>query len=258
MENEDFSKWSRLVHQTAFFYLKYRDYYWALEFLKKSSLSLMSSSDVFYDGDRELTGWHLYIQVPMELKKKFDEYLEEDIKEAYGEALGSDNYLRDIHVEIKKIEDSDFYFNFKDQVASLSRKFDYDVVLSFAGEDRQYVEQVANNLLYSNIRVFYDKFSQVDTWGKDLYIHFDDIYRKKARYCVMFLSENYANKLWTSHERRSAQARAFEEKREYILPVRFDDTEIPGITSTIGYINANEFTPEELANRIKEKIKNGE
>ncbi len=247
-------KWCKLVHQTAFSYLKYKDYFWALEFLKKSNLSLMSSSDGWYAGDRELTGWHLYIQVPMEYKDEFDANIKKDIDEAYNESLGSDNYLRDIHVEIKLIENSEFYFNFKDQVASLSKKFDYDVVLSFAGEDRKYVEQVATNLLYSEIRVFYDKFSSVDSWGKDLYIHFDEIYRKKARFCVMFLSENYAKKLWTNHERRSAQARAFEEKEEYILPVRFDNTEIPGIVTTIGYINANKYTPKELADMIKEKL----
>ena len=36
-----------------------------------------------------------------------------------------------------------------------------------------------------------------------------------VRYCVMFISKNYANKIWTSHERRSALAKAIEEKEEY-------------------------------------------
>ena len=30
----------------------------------------------------------------------------------------------------------------------------------------------------------------------------------------MFLSKEYANKLWTNHERKSAQERAFKEKKE--------------------------------------------
>jgi hypothetical protein len=65
-------------------------------------------------------------------------------------------------------------------------------------------------------------------WGKDLYEHLDWIYQKAARYCVLFASEAYANKVWTTHERRSAQARALQSNQEYVLPVRFDDTEIPG------------------------------
>jgi hypothetical protein len=40
--------------------------------------------------------------------------------------------------------------------------FDYDVALSFAGEDREYVNQVAGVLNELGIRVFYDKYEQVD------------------------------------------------------------------------------------------------
>lgn len=43
---------------------------------------------------------------------------------------------------------------------------EYDVALSFAGEDREYVEQVATLLLNAGIRVFYDKFETVKLWGE--------------------------------------------------------------------------------------------
>ena len=42
----------------------------------------------------------------------------------------------------------------------------YDVALSFAGEDRPYVQQVAQRLVESGIKVFYDDFEKVDLWGK--------------------------------------------------------------------------------------------
>ena len=115
--------------------------------------------------------------------------------------------------------------------------FEFDVVLSFAGEQRPYVEEVAARLRAAGIRVFYDANEQASLWGKNLYTHLDEIYRKRARYCVMFLSEAYRDKLWTNHERESAQARAFEESKEYVLPARFDDTEIPGIHPTIAYVD---------------------
>ena len=70
----------------------------------------------------------------------------------------------------------------------------------------------------------------------------------------MFISKNYAGKLWTTHERESAQARAFLEHREYILPARFDETEIPGILPTIGYVNLRKISPQELAEMIKQKV----
>src|SRR2546429_4350354 len=109
-----------------------------------------------------------------------------------------------------------------------SSDFEYDVCLSFAGEDRAYVKQVADKLTKEGVRVFYDEYERAELWGKDLYIHLDDVYQNAAKHCVLFASKNYARKLWASHERRSAQARAFRENQEYILPARFDDTEIPG------------------------------
>lgn len=132
--------------------------------------------------------------------------------------------------------------------------YKYDVALSFSGEQREYVEAVANYLGKHAVSAFYDNYEEADMWGKDLYEHLDEIYRKEARYCVIFLSKDYASKLWTNHERKSAQARAFKEKGEYILPARFDDTEIPCIRPTIGYVDLREKAPEELGALILEKL----
>ena len=104
------------------------------------------------------------------------------------------------------------------------------------------------------INVFYDTYEQANLWGKDLYEHLDDIYSKKSRFVIMFISKEYAEKLWTTHERKSAQARAFKEKEEYILPVKFDKTEIPGIRDTIGYLDANKFNPDELVDIFMKKF----
>jgi hypothetical protein len=71
---------------------------------------------------------------------------------------------------------------------------------------------------------------------------------------VVFCSESYRRKLWTNHERKSALARAFEENTEYILPARFDDTEIPGIRKTIGYLDLRRINPTELAAEVLKKI----
>lgn len=99
----------------------------------------------------------------------------------------------------------------------------YDVALSFAGEDRVYVEKVAKELRNYDIKVFYDRFEETTLWGKNLYTYLSEIYKEKAHYTVMFVSEAYKLKVWTNHERESAQARAFEERREYILPAKFDE-----------------------------------
>jgi TIR domain len=132
--------------------------------------------------------------------------------------------------------------------------FEYDVCLSFAGEQRAYVERVANSLTSRNVRVFYDLNEQATLWGKDLYEHLDEVYRKKARYCIIFISNDYIQKVWTSHERKSAQARAIEIGAEYILPARFDDSAVPGLHSTVGYIDLRITSPEDLAALAIQKI----
>lgn len=136
----------------------------------------------------------------------------------------------------------------------MSSDYEYDVAVSFAGEQRAYVEQVASALRNKGVRVFYDGYEVANLWGKDLYEHLDYVYQRAARFCVIFASAEYAEKMWTTHERRSAQARAIEERAEYILPARFDETEIPGIRKTIGHINLQELEPQELADLIVAKL----
>lgn len=131
---------------------------------------------------------------------------------------------------------------------------EFDIALSFAGEDREYVDKVAGILKSKGISVFYDKFEEATLWGKNLYEYLSDIYSNKAFYTIMFISEHYNKKLWTNHERRAMQSRAFQENQEYILPARFDDTIIPGLLPTIGYISLVEKSPEDFCEIIIKKL----
>jgi len=130
----------------------------------------------------------------------------------------------------------------------------YEVALSFAGEDRTYVDEVAMLLKKKGINVFYDKYEETELWGKNLYDHLSDVYKNKAQYTIIFVSRFYAEKLWTNLERQNAQARAFSETKEYILPAKFDDTEITGIQSTVGYIDLRNRTPLEFVDIVYKKL----
>ena len=133
-------------------------------------------------------------------------------------------------------------------------EFDYDVTLSFAGEDREYVDQVATVLKKNGAKVFYDKFEEIDLWGKDLAIHFDFVYRKNARYCIPFISKSYKEKIWTNHEIKTAFSRSITSNEEYILPARFDDTEIDGLRPTIGYFDLRKYKAIEFAEIVLKKL----
>ena len=49
--------------------------------------------------------------------------------------------------------------------------FQYDVAISFAGEQRAEAEAITEHLIASSIKVFYDRHEKADLWGKDLYEH---------------------------------------------------------------------------------------
>ena len=133
-------------------------------------------------------------------------------------------------------------------------EYKYDVAFSFAGEDREYVEKVASILKDEGIKIFYDKFEEVDLWGKDLGVHFEYVYNRSARYCVPFMSESYKKKMWTKYEIRNAISRAISSNEEYILPVKLEDVKIDGLRESIGYLSAKDLSPTELANKILQKL----
>jgi hypothetical protein len=130
----------------------------------------------------------------------------------------------------------------------------YDIALSFAGENRAYVEEVAGGLKASGVSVFYDAFETANLWGKNLIDHLAEIYGN-SRYVVMFISKEYVEKAWTTHERKHAQERSLFAQEEYILPARFDDTQVPGMTTTVAYQDLRRTTPQELVNLILAKLR---
>ena len=73
---------------------------------------------------------------------------------------------------------------------------------------------------------------------------------------MIFVSHDYLDSPWTNHERKSAVARAIEEKgSEYILPIRVDEVDLPGIAPTIGYLSVPDRTVEEIARIACEKLR---
>jgi hypothetical protein len=132
--------------------------------------------------------------------------------------------------------------------------FEYDVALSFAGEDRDVAEKLAGLLSAKNIKVFHDEIESAKLSGKDLVAHIAEIYRTRARYCVMLVSRHYPLERWTEAERTSAQEHALRDADEYILPIQLDDTEIPGITQTAGYRDLRQYSMESILELLERKL----
>lgn len=132
--------------------------------------------------------------------------------------------------------------------------YKYDFGLSFAGEDREYPKELARLLKDERVRVFYDNDEEADLWGQDLYQKFQQIYGQECRFFIPFVSANYIAKRWPKHELKQAQARDFKSDVEYILPLRLDDTELPGINDTTAYVDLRTRSMEDVAQLCLKKL----
>ncbi len=158
----------------------------------------------------------------------------------------------------QKIEEMDIY-TIENETGKSSRvespdEKRVDVAFSFAGEQRGYVEKVA---LYVEkegaLSVFYDFNYEIDMWGSNMVDYFKSVFEKRANYCVMFISKEYAEKTWPNFERQIIQAKSLFQQG-YLLPARFDNTPIEGEIPTIKYVNISGMSPEEFGEMVIKKV----
>lgn len=133
-------------------------------------------------------------------------------------------------------------------------QFEYEVALSFAGPDRAVAEEFAALLKARDIQVFYDEYQSAELWGKDLVVHLVNLYSRKARYGVLFISRSYPIKAWTEAERRRAQELSLRDADEYILLLGLDDTDVPGMTKATGYRDLRQHSLESVADWLAQKL----
>jgi len=139
------------------------------------------------------------------------------------------------------------------EIGFLDHGYEYDVAISFAGADRSVAREIADALTEKHIKVFYDEFEKTTLWGTNLYEHFVEIYSKHARFCIMLVSKHYPDSVWPRVERHSIQSRALKEEG-YMLPIRLDDAEVPGLLDTMGFISLENTTIEEIAQMTFSKL----
>jgi hypothetical protein len=130
----------------------------------------------------------------------------------------------------------------------------WDVALSFAVAQRDYVGQVAQALKARGVRCFYDADEQVRLWGTYLAEELPRIYAQESAAVVVFVSADYAGRDWTRLELRAAFSRAVAEAGVYVLPARFDDSELPGLLTDVAAVDLRGYTPAQFADLVVAKL----
>lgn len=108
--------------------------------------------------------------------------------------------------------------------------YEYDVALSFAGENRELAKHIANRLQELDVPVFYDEAFEANFLGKAWTKKFKDIFADESRYIVVLLDKNHAEKIWPTFEREHFSPRVAD---EHVLPIYLDDTKFVGIPADI-------------------------
>ena len=101
----------------------------------------------------------------------------------------------------------------------------FDVALSFPGEDRDYVEQVVQHLehLLGPDRYFYDENYTAQLARPSLDKLLQAIYSERSRLVVVFAGDNYQLKDWCGIEFKAVRALINARENNRIMFVRLDD-----------------------------------
>ena len=132
----------------------------------------------------------------------------------------------------------------------------YHVALSYASEQGEYVSEVASILKSKNVRCFYDKDKEISLWGKSIPEALQKVFeRGESNLVVIFISQEYVTKPFPKIELQYILSQAIDQKYEYILPARFEQSvEVPGLPGTVKYIDLRDKTPEHFAEMIIAKM----
>jgi hypothetical protein len=135
-------------------------------------------------------------------------------------------------------------------------KTKFDVGLSFPGESREFVENVARELegLIGPNRYFYDNNYVAQLARPSLDRLLEQIYRNQCELIVVFLSGAYDKKEWCGLEFRIVKEIIMERGHDRVMYVRMDDGAVEGVLKTDGYVDARKYSARQIAGFISERV----
>lgn len=128
------------------------------------------------------------------------------------------------------------------------RNYEFDVAISFAGENRELARKFSEKLELFDVSVFFDELYESNLLGKALSKQFTRIFNEDSRFVLCFLDANHHDKIWPTFERETFRARL---KDEAIIPVYLDNTRFLGIPEDLyGFDMKSEYTEDDIDNHV--------
>jgi hypothetical protein len=143
-------------------------------------------------------------------------------------------------------------------LASISNKR-FRIGLSFPGEKRVFVEQIAGNLAtkFGRTQILYDKFHEAEFARPELDIYLPNLYRTECDLIAVFLCADYANKKICRLEWRFIRQLITTTEANRIMLLSFDNIgaihEL-GILEGDGYVSIAARPPREITELIQQRL----
>lgn len=135
-------------------------------------------------------------------------------------------------------------------------EYRFDVALSFPGEARDLVADIAASLAndLGAERVLYDRFHEAEFARPNLDTHLQRLYRHESRLLVVFVGSDYERKEWPGLEWRAIRDMIKEREDSRLMFLRLDDGEVSGLFGIDGYIDTRDSNAEELTQAVLERL----
>lgn len=136
---------------------------------------------------------------------------------------------------------------------------DYHVGISYASEDEDVVKPIVRALELIGLKVFFDQNEAAQLVGKNLTYTLPEIYRNCCEYCLMFVSNSYVSKKWTTYERDWLLDKRIEHQKsdiftDCVIPVFIDRMDMPGLNPGIIGFDIKKQSADDIARIMYEKI----
>ncbi|GAP71719.1 ATPase AAA [Candidatus Symbiothrix dinenymphae] len=213
------------------------------------------------------SAWSIEIDSILHQYPKMKVSINQVIEKGYLQKLLEDKAtLQDVihfdnHSKILTIEDPKFFFylknidwdDFAKQIGYSNIKFtkSYDFALSFAGENRDFADEIFNQLTEREISVFYDRNEQHRILGENVAEYLAPIYKSDAEYVIAILSNNYPKKMWPIFESEQFKSRFGENA---VIPIWYSDTTRSSFDKTIEYGGFTYDVNKELKPQVAEFV----
>jgi hypothetical protein len=132
----------------------------------------------------------------------------------------------------------------------------FRIALTFAGENRKLVEEIAQILatLFGRDSILYDKFHEAEFASPDLAFILPDLYKNESDLVVLVFCDDYENKQWCKLEWRAIYFLIMNMKDQDIMLMRFNRLEPVGLHGLAGFIELDDLSPAQIAGLILERL----